>query len=100
MELRRGRIRGRVHPGRGRGTEPGPVGPEPARQRLEEGDARTGFQLAIAGKNFARERDAALGERAAAELKERWRALKHVSLSPSRIGDIARAALVLNGTWK
>jgi hypothetical protein len=42
----------------------------------------------------------ALGERAAAELKERWRALKHVSLSPSRIGDIARAALVLNGIWK
>jgi hypothetical protein len=42
----------------------------------------------------------ALGERAAAELKERWRALKHVTLSPSRIGDIARAALVLNGIWK
>ncbi|MER6106994.1 hypothetical protein [Streptomyces hirsutus] len=42
----------------------------------------------------------ALGERTAAELKERWRALKHVTLSPSRIGDIARAALVLNGHWK
>lgn len=42
----------------------------------------------------------ALGERAAAELKERWRALKHVTLSPSRIGDAARAALVLNATWK
>ena len=42
----------------------------------------------------------ALGERTAAELKERWRALKHVTLSPSRIGDIARAALVLNATWK
>lgn len=42
----------------------------------------------------------ALGERTAAELKERWRALKHVTLSPSRIGDIARAALVLNGIWK
>ena len=42
----------------------------------------------------------ALGERAAAELKERWRTLKHISLSPSRIGDIARAALVLNGIWK
>src|SRR5690349_5929476 len=40
----------------------------------------------------------ALGERAAAELKERWRALKHVTVNPSRIGDIARAALVLNGT--
>ncbi|MFF5161527.1 transposase family protein [Streptomyces sp. NPDC000348] len=42
----------------------------------------------------------ALGERAAAELKQRWRALQHVTLSPSRIGAIARAALVLNGTWK
>ncbi|MFF5185713.1 transposase family protein [Streptomyces sp. NPDC000345] len=42
----------------------------------------------------------ALGERAAAELKQRWRALWHVTLSPSRIGDIARAALVLNVIWK
>ena len=42
----------------------------------------------------------ALGERTAAELKECWRALKHVTLSPSRIGDIARAALVLNSQWK
>jgi hypothetical protein len=42
----------------------------------------------------------ARGERTAAELKERWRTLKHVSLNPGRIGDIARAALVLNGDWK
>lgn len=42
----------------------------------------------------------ALGERAAAELKERFRTLKRITLSPSRIGDIARAALVLNGIWK
>ncbi|ANZ13624.1 transposase [Streptomyces noursei ATCC 11455] len=42
----------------------------------------------------------ALGERTAAELKQRWRALQRVTLSPSRIGDIARAALVLNGIWK
>lgn len=42
----------------------------------------------------------ALGERTAAELKERWRALKRVSLSPSRFGDITRSALVLNGQWK
>lgn len=42
----------------------------------------------------------ALGERTAAELKERWRALKHVTLSPSRTSDITRAALVLNGHWK
>jgi hypothetical protein len=42
----------------------------------------------------------ALGERTAAELKERWRALKRITLSPCRIGNIARAALVLNGIWK
>ncbi|MFJ4849580.1 MULTISPECIES: hypothetical protein [unclassified Streptomyces] len=42
----------------------------------------------------------ALGERAAAELRERWRALKHVTLGPTRIGDIVRAALVLSGQWK
>ncbi|TMQ79886.1 IS5/IS1182 family transposase, partial [Actinomadura soli] len=33
-------------------------------------------------------------------LKQRWRALQHITLSPSRIGDIARAALVLNKIWK
>jgi len=42
----------------------------------------------------------ALGERTAAELEQRWRTLQHVTLSPSRIGDIGRAALVLNGIWK
>lgn len=42
----------------------------------------------------------ALGERTAAELKQRWRALQHVTLSPSRIGKIAKAALVLNLAWK
>lgn len=42
----------------------------------------------------------ALGERTAAELKERWRTLKRVTLSPSRIGDMARAALALNRHWK
>lgn len=42
----------------------------------------------------------ALGERAAAELKQRWRTLQHITLSPSRIGDITRAALALNGIWK
>jgi hypothetical protein len=42
----------------------------------------------------------ALGQRAAAELKERRRALKHVTLSPCSIGDIARAALVLNTQGK
>ncbi|MBN3933312.1 IS5/IS1182 family transposase, partial [Streptomyces verrucosisporus] len=42
----------------------------------------------------------AIGERAAAELKQRWRALQHVTASPSRIGTIAQAALVLNNSWK
>jgi hypothetical protein len=34
---------------------------------------------------------------ASAELKQRRRTPRHVSLGPGRIGDIARAALVLNG---
>ncbi|MCX4571853.1 IS5/IS1182 family transposase [Streptomyces sp. NBC_01571] len=42
----------------------------------------------------------ALGERAAAELKQRWRALQYVTVSPSWIGDIARASLALNRIWK
>ncbi|WP_217178252.1 transposase family protein [Streptomyces sp. AC495_CC817] len=42
----------------------------------------------------------ALGERTAAELKQRWRTLQRITLSPCRIGDIARAALVLNGQRK
>jgi hypothetical protein len=42
----------------------------------------------------------ALGERAAAELKQRWRTLQHVTISPRRIDDIARAAPVLNRIWK
>jgi hypothetical protein len=36
-----------------------------------------------------------LGERNFALLTQRWRALQHITVSPSRIGDIARAALVL-----
>jgi DDE superfamily endonuclease len=36
-----------------------------------------------------------LGERGFALLTQRWRTLQHVTLSPSRIGDIAKAALVL-----
>lgn len=38
--------------------------------------------------------------RTAAELKQRRRTLQHIALSPSRIGDITRAALTLNGIWK
>ncbi|MFF3133997.1 hypothetical protein [Streptomyces mirabilis] len=36
----------------------------------------------------------------AAEPKDRWRALERVTLSPNWRGDLARAALVLNGNWK
>ncbi|GII95562.1 transposase family protein [Sinosporangium siamense] len=36
-----------------------------------------------------------LGERGFALLDRRWRALRHISLSPGRVGDIVRAALVL-----
>lgn len=36
-----------------------------------------------------------LGERGFALLVERWKALRHVTMSPTRITDLARAALVL-----
>jgi DDE superfamily endonuclease len=36
-----------------------------------------------------------LGERGVALLTGRWRALRHITTSPRKIGDIVRAALVL-----
>jgi hypothetical protein len=36
-----------------------------------------------------------LGERGFALLTGRWRTLRHITASPSKIGEIARAALVL-----
>ena len=36
-----------------------------------------------------------LGERGFALLSQRWKTLQHVTVSPSKIGDIAKAALVL-----
>ncbi|WP_372448408.1 transposase family protein [Kibdelosporangium banguiense] len=36
-----------------------------------------------------------LGERGFAVLTGRWRALQHFTASPSKIGDIVKAALVL-----
>ncbi|MFE4799149.1 hypothetical protein ACFRFL_29800 [Streptomyces sp. NPDC056708] len=54
--------------------------------RLEEA------QSAVAGQP---------GQRTApAELKQRWHTLQQVALGPSRISDIAHAALVLNGIRK
>lgn len=38
----------------------------------------------------------ALGERANAEIKERWRCLRRIRLCPHRIGDIVAAAIVLS----
>jgi DDE superfamily endonuclease len=35
------------------------------------------------------------GERGFALMKQRWRALQHVMLSPTTIGDIAKSVLVL-----
>ncbi|MEU3756797.1 transposase family protein [Streptomyces olivoreticuli] len=40
------------------------------------------------------------GERAMAVLKQRRSTLQHVTLSPSRIGAITQAALVLNNAWR
>lgn len=36
-----------------------------------------------------------LGERGFALLEQRWRTLRHLTISPSRVGDVAKAALVL-----
>jgi hypothetical protein len=36
-----------------------------------------------------------LGERGFALLTQRWRVLQHITASPSKIGDITKAALVL-----
>jgi len=38
------------------------------------------------------------GERGFALMSQRWRAIQHVSLSPTTVGDIAKAALVLTLT--
>ena len=61
-----------------------------------EGALHTGTRMYNALLRHVR----ALGERTAAELKERWKVLKHVPLCPNRIGGSARAALVVNGKLK
>ncbi|MFD9631077.1 transposase family protein, partial [Streptomyces violascens] len=40
------------------------------------------------------------GERAMAAMKQRWRTLQHITLSPNRIGAITQAALILNNAWQ
>ena len=44
---------------------------------------------------FARLQDAWLAQRRERFTAQRWRTLQHVTLSPSRIGEIAKAALIL-----
>jgi hypothetical protein len=78
-----------------------PDGPAHGADRGHQLGRREVLRAAVEdGANDLIRRIRALGERAAAELKQRWRTLQHVTLSPSRIGDIARAALVRNGIWK
>jgi len=38
----------------------------------------------------------ALGERANAELKQRWKCLRRIRLCPNRVGDIVAAGIVLS----
>lgn len=66
--------------------------------------AGIGIHTPIKGSNLAVDnrtynslltRMRAIGERANALLDQRWSALRHVTLSPTRIGDIVSAALVL-----
>lgn len=66
--------------------------------------AGIGVHHPIKGRNLAADNQTynalltrlrAIGERANALLDQRWAALRHVTLSPSRIGDIVSAALVL-----
>ena len=60
---------------------------------LASGDAtrrRSGVRLTRTGQPLR-----CLGERGFALLTGRWRALQHITASPSKISDVARAALVL-----
>jgi hypothetical protein len=56
VHLARDLLGGVLLPGGGGGREPRVIGTEPLRQRLEEGDARSGGELAVAGQDLARER--------------------------------------------
>jgi hypothetical protein len=56
---------------------------------------RQGLDINTRARNALQRSLRCLGERGFALLTGRWRALQHVTVSPSKIGDIARAALVL-----
>ncbi|MFF7755281.1 hypothetical protein ACFZCP_40075 [Streptomyces sp. NPDC007971] len=64
--------------------------------RRPEGRSETALGRGTRATNALIRYVRARGEPTAAERRERWRTLKHVTLSPGRIGDTARAALVLN----
>jgi hypothetical protein len=63
----------------------------PARQPADGRELDTGTRTRNALLRSLR----CLGERGFALLTGRWRTLQHITASPSKIGDIARAALVL-----
>src|SRR5262249_44492540 len=54
-----------------------------------------GTELDVNTRNAIQRSLRCLGERGFALLTGRWRTLQHITASPSKIGDIARAALVL-----
>jgi hypothetical protein len=60
---------------------------QPADGRELDADTRT--------RNAIQRSLRCLGERGFALLNQRWRTLQHITASPSKIGDITRAALVL-----
>jgi hypothetical protein len=67
------------------------------RQADEPGSRRRAWSLDISTRtrNAIQRSLRCLGERGFALLNQRWRTLQHITASSSKIGDIARAALVL-----
>jgi DDE superfamily endonuclease len=59
--------------------------------------SQDGFELSIDTRTYNSLLRAirALGERGFALLAQRWKTLQHITMSPSRIGELARAALTL-----
>jgi hypothetical protein len=54
-----------------------------------------GLDISTRTRNALQRSLRCLGERGFALLNQRWRTLQHITASPGKIGDIARAALVL-----
>ena len=100
MQLGGGLVAPLARPGIDRRIDALAVDPEARRQRLEEGDARTGRQFVVAGENLARERDArglaAPGQQLLAQLDQALRACRSVTAPVARAVD-QRAAALRNG---